>query len=115
MNPRSTPGASEEAATPAWDPVAVRDLIRQAELEGRHPSRLLLGQKESNAYHNHLATEFGEEALDTVRDNYYLGLEVVELDVPTKLEAVGDKPHHAWEGDLPPLWKEPPQRSGNAA
>ena len=117
MNPRTTPGASEEAATPAWDAVAVRDLLRQAELEGRHPARLLLGRTEARAYHESLAAEFGEEARASVRDNYYLGLEVVETDVESQLEVEGDKPRHAWErdqehydwnGDLHPLWKEPP-------
>ncbi|NNC89347.1 MAG: hypothetical protein HKN82_12880 [Akkermansiaceae bacterium] len=124
MNPQSTPGASPETPHPTWDAIAVRDLLRQAELAGRNPTRLLLGKREARAYHEYFAAQFGEEGRASVRDNYYLGLEVVELDVASELMVEGTKPRHAWDGDhprseragaLPPLWKEPPPRPGQAA
>ena len=98
--------------TLAWDPVHVRDLLRKAQAEGQRPARLELGEQQANAFRAFLAKAYGEDGLFVLKDTYYLGLEVVQVEADSHLAVSGAKTHDAWEGDLPPLWTD---RGGQAA
>jgi hypothetical protein len=62
-----------------WDTRAVSDLIRSKSANGETPSFLFLGAKESNLLRSHLASAFGTEAVSTLHNTYYMGLQVVTI------------------------------------
>lgn len=94
----------EEA--PAFDPISIRDLIREAASEGKHPAKLILGHKEATSYCDFLLMEYGELPPKGLKDSYFLGLQIVEDDVPSRIALEGNKPHDAWDAQLPPPWKD---------
>ena len=96
------PPASESA----FDPIAIRDLLREAAAQGKHPAHLVFGHAEADSYRAFLREEYGEAAPKDLKDSYFLGLHIVEEDTPSKLALAGDKAHNAWEARLNPLWKE---------
>ena len=99
---------SQEApdSSTAFNPIAIRDLIREAASEGRHPAHLVLGHAEADAYRTFLQEEYGQAAPKDLKDSYFLGLHIVEADTPSKLALSGEKSHDAWDSRLSPLWKE---------
>ena len=107
----NTPERSAAETTPPWDPILVRDLVREAQSSGQHPALIELGHLEASSFRAFLAEAFGEEGTLTLKDTYYLGLEVVAVDTPTRLAVCGNKPNDAWGGELPPLWTDRPDRA----
>lgn len=74
-----------------WDGSAVSELIRSKCAFGETPAFLFLGQKEAALLREHLGQVFGSEAVSTLRDTYYMGLEVVEIECERFLFAGGRK------------------------
>ena len=74
-----------------WDTRAVSELIRSKSANGETPAFLFLGAKEANLLRSHLAKAFGAEAVSTLRDTYYMGLEVIVIDCESFVFAGGRK------------------------
>jgi len=74
-----------------WDAEAVSDLIRSKSAMDETPAFLFLGMKEAALLRGHLAEVFGDEAVATLHDTYYMGLEVVEIGCDRFLYAGGRK------------------------
>jgi len=106
MNTPNSPWNSAAIITTPWDPIMVRDLVRNAQGSGQHPALLKLGKREATAFRSFLTEAYGVDGTLTPKDSYYLGLEVVEVDSPSHLSVGGCKAHDAWHGDLPPLWTD---------
>jgi hypothetical protein len=64
----------------AWDAEAVSELIRSKCSHGETPAFLFLGKREAELLRKHLASVFGAEAVSTLKDTYYMGLEVVTIE-----------------------------------
>ena len=52
---------------------------------------MFLGRKEIGLLRQHLGDAFGEEAVSTFNDLYYMGMLVVELDAPSCVRVAGEK------------------------
>ena len=64
-----------------WDAQKVRALIDQKTQEDRKPSFLFVGSHEAQLLRYHLGCAFGPANVCTLKNLYYMGLEVVELNV----------------------------------
>ena len=78
--PDSTSLVSELQFGDRWDVEAVSALIRSKCDHGETPAFLYVGRKEAGLLRAHLAEVFGTDAVSTLRDTYYMGLEVVEIE-----------------------------------
>lgn len=74
-----------------WDSAAIRDLITRKTRVGRQPAFLFLGKHEAGLLREHLGAAFGPEAVHCLKNTYYMGLEVIELDTPRFLRTAGMK------------------------
>ncbi len=74
-----------------WSPEAVSELIRSKCAFGQTPAFLYLGRSEAAMLRDHLAEVFGTDAVSTLRDTYYMGLEVVEIECENFFFAGGRK------------------------
>ena len=86
-----------------WDPSPIRELIRKAQTEGHHPSRLLLGHCEVGSLHRFLNENFEEALPSSLQDTYYLGLKVEEENLEHLIAIDGEKAILRPQDDLPPL------------
>ena len=75
----------------SWDTSALRVLVDERCYEGRKPSHLFLGRHESALLRDHLGKAFGDEAVSTFNDLYYMGMLVVELDTESCVRVAGEK------------------------
>lgn len=82
---------SELKFTEKWDSHAVSNLIRSKSSLGDMPAFLFLGKQESAMLREHLAQAFGEEAVSTLHDTYYMGLRVYEVLVDSFVRVAGKK------------------------
>ncbi|NIP98157.1 MAG: hypothetical protein GWO24_33935 [Akkermansiaceae bacterium] len=85
------PVTSELQMFDRWNTEAVSALINRKTSRGRKPAFLFLGQREANLLRYHLGTAFGPESVRTLKNLYYMGLEVVELDTETYFRTAGLK------------------------
>jgi hypothetical protein len=74
-----------------WNTGAIRELIEQKTSAGRKPAFLLVGQHEADLLRGHLGSAFGPESVRSLKNLYYMGLEVIELDTPSFLRTAGMK------------------------
>lgn len=74
-----------------WNARAVSGLIRSKCRFGETPAFLFLGRKEAELLRHHLAEVFGEDAVTTLHQTYYMGLEVVEIASDSFLFTAGRK------------------------
>jgi len=74
-----------------WDARAVSELIRSKCRFGETPAFLFVGKKEAELLRAHLAEAFGAEAVTTLHQTYYMGLEVVEIGSDNFLFTAGRK------------------------
>ena len=74
-----------------WDTSALRALVDARCHEGRKPSHLFLGRHESQLLRGHLGDAFGDEAVSTFNDLYYMGMLVVELSTDSCVRVAGEK------------------------
>jgi hypothetical protein len=74
-----------------WDTLAVARLIRSNSESGKSPAFLFLGRQETELLRQHLANAFGEEAVTTLHDTYYMGLRIVPVDAEAYICTGGSK------------------------
>jgi|TARA_B110000116_G_C16769753_1_gene552698 hypothetical protein len=74
-----------------WDTSALRILVDARCHEGRKPSHLFLGRHESQLLKGHLGKAFGDDAVSTFNDLYYMGMLVVELNTDRCVRVAGEK------------------------
>lgn len=100
--------APELSFADTWDSVAVSDLIRSKSSFGETPAFLFIGQKEAGLLREHLAQVFGSEAASILKDTYYMGLEVVEIECEQFLYAGGRKTVRTLQDPISrrPAWRD---------
>lgn len=89
--PDSTSLVPELTMHDTWNARAVSELIRSKCRFGETPAFLFVGRKEAELLRRHLAGVFGEEAVATLHQTYYMGLEVVEIGSDSFLFTAGRK------------------------
>ncbi|MFD2255998.1 hypothetical protein ACFSSA_04860 [Luteolibacter algae] len=82
---------SEHKFGNTWDTVAVARIIREKSTEGKSPAFLYLGREEAELLRTHLGQAFGEEAVSTLHETYYMGLKVVTVDAERYICTGGSK------------------------
>ena len=82
---------SELHFTNHWDTSAVRSLIDRKTRAGRKPAFLFLGRHEAELLRERIGANFGPDSVRSLRNHYYHGLEVIELDTPAFLRTAGMK------------------------
>ena len=92
----------------SWDPEAVSQLIRSKCSLGEMPAFLFVGRKEASLLRGHLAKAFGAESVSTLRDSYYMGLEVVEIDSDSFVFVGGRKATRTLQDPIArrPAWRD---------
>jgi hypothetical protein len=98
--PDSTTLAPELVFGDYWSPEAVSELIRSKCSSGETPAFLYVGKSEAALLREHLAEVFGSDAVSTLHDTYYMGLEVVEIECESFLFAGGRKAVRTLQGPL---------------
>lgn len=99
---------SELTLGDAWDTAAISDLIRSKCAHDETPAFLFLGKKEAELLTDHLAQVFGEESVVTLNDTYYMGLDVIELDIESYIATGGRKAVRTLQDPISrrPAWRE---------
>jgi hypothetical protein len=106
--PDSVSIAAELELDGTWDTGAISGLIRSKCVLGETPAFLFLGRKEAALLREHLAKAFGAEAVATLRDTYYMGLEVVEIESESFVFAGGRKVVRTLQDPISrrPAWRD---------
>lgn len=106
--PDSTSVVSELEFDETWDVAAVSTLIRSKCDHGETPAFLFIGRKEAGLLREHLAEVFGTEAVSTLHDTYYMGLEVVEIEVESFIFTGGRKTMRTLQDPISrrPAWRD---------
>lgn len=91
-----------------WDSAAMRDLIRSKCSMGETPSFLFLGKIEAEMLKSHLILAFGEDAVPTLRGTYYMGLEVILVELAFFVHVGGRKTMRTLQDPIArrPAWRE---------
>lgn len=63
-----------------WDLDEVSAVIRSKSDHEATPAFLFLGKKEAGLLREHLAEVFGTDAVSTLKDTYFMGREVIEIE-----------------------------------
>ncbi len=74
-----------------WNTESLQALINRKTTEGRMPSFLFLGRQEAELLRHHLGTAFGAESVRSLKNPYYFGLKVIEVDTESYLRTAGMK------------------------
>jgi hypothetical protein len=92
----------------SWDYRAVSDLIRSKCRFGETPAFLFVGRKEAALLRDHLAEVFGAEAVSTLHQTYYMGLEVMEIACESFLCTAGRKAIRTLQDPISrrPAWRD---------
>ncbi|MFD0893220.1 hypothetical protein KBB96_17505 [Luteolibacter ambystomatis] len=106
--------APELAFDGEWDADAVAGLIRSKCGHEETPAFLFVGKKEAGLLREHLGEVFGADSVTTLRDTYYMGLEVIELDCESFLSTAGRKTHRLLQDPISrrPAWRDQDGDSG---
>lgn len=106
--PDSTSLVPELKMHDAWDARSVSELIRSKCRFGETPAFLFLGKKEAGLLRDHLAEVFGAEAVATLHQTYYMGLEVVEIGSESFLFTAGRKMVRTLQDPIArrPAWRD---------
>lgn len=99
---------SELSIRGVWDSAAVSGLIRSKSSAGETPAFLFVGRHEGLLLRNHLAAAFGPDSVSTLKDTYYMGLKVIEIDVETYLRTAGRKTLRTLQDPIArrPAWRD---------
>ncbi len=91
-----------------WDSAAVSALIRSKSTLGETPAFLFVGRHEARLLRDHLAAAFGPDSVTSLKDTYYMGLEVIEIDVDTYLRTAGRKVIRTLQDPIArrPAWRD---------
>ena len=74
---------------PAFDPIQVRNILRNEHSMGREPELLILGRMEMASFRHFISRGFGEESgVQMSQELFFLGIPVVADPVPSRLEFV---------------------------
>ncbi len=92
----------EEKIHPSFDPLQVRNLMRAALRKGEHPEGIILGRLQMASFRHFVSRGFGEESGSSLRQHFFMGLEVFEDVQPTRLELLVEDESHSEEDDEPP-------------
>ena len=116
MNQRSTNSAlpdvtsatSELVLDEVWNSAAVSELIRSKCDLDETPAFLFLGKKEAELLTAHLAKVFGDDAVVTLHDTYYMGLDVVVVDAESHISTGGRKAVRTLQDPISrrPAWRD---------
>jgi hypothetical protein len=115
MKTRQHPPIPDAASVPSevrmddtWDFRAVSDLIRSKCRFGETPAFLFVGRKEAGLLREHLAEVFGAEAVSTLHQTYYMGLEVMEIACDSFLSTAGRKTIRTLQDPISrrPSWRD---------
>ena len=103
-----TPAVSELAMGETWNTEAISDLIRSKCDRDETPAFLFLGKKEAELLTAHLAQVFGDDAVVTLHDTYYMGLDVVVIDEESHLSTAGRKSVRTLQDPIArrPAWRD---------
>ena len=99
---------SELSLEDNWDGDAVSELIRSKCDHGETPAFLFLGRKEADLLKEHLAESFGEDSVVTLHGTYYMGLDVITIDVESFLSTGGRKAIRTLQDPMSrrPAWRD---------
>jgi hypothetical protein len=99
---------SELKLNDRWEAEAVAGLIRSKCNHVESPAFLFLGRKEAALLTAHLASAFGEEAVVTLHDTYYMGLDLITVDCESFLATGGRKVVRTLQDPISrrPAWRE---------
>lgn len=91
-----------------WNTKEIRHLIDQKTRLGHRPAFLFLGKKEAQLLREHLGAAFGPESVQSLKNLYYMGLEVVELDTESFFRTAGMKRIQEFRDRIgrTPKWKD---------
>lgn len=78
----------QEELHPAFDPIQVRNLLRDERAEGHEPELLILGRMEMASFRHFISRGFGEESGAQLNELFFLGIPVTADQVPSRLEFV---------------------------
>lgn len=95
LNPPKAKSANEPRSElrmfDRWNTESLRSLIIRKSAQGRKPAFLFVGQQEADLLRHHLGTAFGPESVHTLKNLYYMGLQVIELEIESFLRTAGMK------------------------
>ncbi|MGB0143208.1 MAG: hypothetical protein ACPGJR_03835 [Akkermansiaceae bacterium] len=77
-----------EKQHPAFDPISVRNLLREKKAQGFEPGLLILGRLEMASFRHFVSRGFGEESGSPLGGLFFLGIPVAADACPTRLEFV---------------------------
>lgn len=94
--------------TESWNSTVVSDLIRANSSPGESPAYLFVGHHEAALLRAHLGAAFGDESVASLKLLYYMGLEVVEIDLEHCLRVAGRKVARTTKEQLArrPAWRD---------
>jgi hypothetical protein len=106
--PDVTPAVSELVLGEVWNTEAISELIRSKCDHDETPAFLFLGKKEAGLLTAHLAQVFGDDAVVTLHDTYYMGLDVVVIDAESHLSTAGRKAVRTLQDPISrrPAWRD---------
>lgn len=106
--PDTTELPSELELGGVWDSAALSDLIRSKSNLGETPAFLFVGRHEAELLRGHLSAAFGPDAVPSLKGTYYMGLEVIEIDVDTYLRTGGRKVVRTLQDPIArrPAWRD---------
>ncbi len=99
---------SELTLGETWDTEAISNLIRSKCGHDETPAFLFLGKKEAELLTGHLAQVFGEDAVVTLHDTYYMGLDVIVLEAESHVSTGGRKAVRTLQDPISrrPAWRD---------
>jgi hypothetical protein len=99
---------SQLTMSDSWNTEAISDLIRSKCDHDETPAFLFLGQKEAGLLTEHLAQVFGEDAVVTLHDTYYMGLDVIVLETESHISTGGRKAVRTLQDPIArrPAWRD---------
>lgn len=74
-----------------WDTESLRNLVERKTAAGKKPAFLFLGRREAELLREHIGAAFGPESVQSLKNHYYMGMEVIELDTRCYLRTAGAK------------------------
>jgi len=91
-----------------WNTAAVSDLIRSHSTHNETPAYLFVGRHEAGLLRAHLGAAFGEDAVASLKALYYMGLEVVEIEMDHCLRPAGRKVVRTLQDPIArrPAWRD---------
>jgi hypothetical protein len=91
-----------------WDLDEVSAVIRSKSDHEATPAFLFLGKKEAGLLREHLAEVFGNDAVSTLKDTYFMGLEVIEIECDSFFLTGGRKTIRTLQDPISrrPAWRD---------